>query len=94
MVAKGDVMLVVRQVQEVWKANKEELKQWLFKIKGLVKRFTKFEIWHVRREDNRRTHELVETQGEEGVVAMVQFEEPQYRGRESLHRIETWLVTG
>ena len=65
VVAKGDAMLVVRQVQEVWKANKEELKQWLFKIKGLVKRFTKFEIWHVRREDNRRAHELAETQGEE-----------------------------
>ena len=49
----------------------------MFKIKGLVKRFTKFEIWHVRREDNRRAHELAETQGEQGAVVTIQFEEPQ-----------------
>ena len=87
LVVKGDSSLVIRQVQGVWKVQKDSLCPLLRQVKQLQHQFTKCQFWHIPRDQNMRAHELASkmvSQQEEVHAINV----PLYKARESLEEEE------
>jgi ribonuclease HI len=55
---EGDSLLVINQLKGIWKVKNEELKQIHSDILTILKKFSKVELKHIYREDNKRADEL------------------------------------
>ena len=84
--------MVVKQVVGAWKSKNPTLRDMCFKIKGLLKRFEAWSIWHVERSLNTKAHDAA--QGMIGELYVVKAILPFYQGREGLALEEEFLLTG
>ena len=89
---RGDALLVVKQVLGVWKSKNTSLKEFCFRIKGLLKQFEAWSIHHVNRNQNEEAHEAAQSMINE--VFVLKSDVPLYYGRESLEKEEKFLLTG
>ena len=55
---EGDSLLVINQLKGIWKVKNKELQQIHSDILKILKKFSKVELKHIYREDNRRADEL------------------------------------
>ena len=76
ILVQGDSQLVMGQVNEMYEAKEEQMKKYLNKVTGLVKRFKEASFVQVRREENMEADALAE----EASVreSMNEFDEVQY----------------
>ena len=91
LVVKGDSLLVIRQLQGVWKVQKDSLCPLLRQVKQLQHQFIKCQFWHIPRDQNMRAHELASK-----VVSQVEVHAinvPLYKGCESLQEEKYVLKT-
>ena len=84
--------MVVKQVVGAWKSKNPTLRDMCFKIKGLLKRFEAWSIWHVKRLLNTEAHNAA--QGMIGELYALRAAKPLYEGREHLELEEEFLLTG
>lgn len=55
---EGDSLLVINQLKGIWKVKNKELQQIHSDILKILKKFSKVELKHIYREDNKRADEL------------------------------------
>ena len=84
--------MVVKQVVGAWKSKNPTLRDMCFKIKGLLKRFEAWSIWHVKRLLNTEAHNAA--QGMIGELYALRAAKTLYEGREHLELEEEFLLTG
>ena len=89
---KGDALLVVKQVLDVWKSKNMTLKERCLKIKGLLKNFEAWSIKHTKRALNEEAHEAA--QGMIGEVFVMKADQTFYCGLETLAKEEDFLLRG
>ena len=58
MVLKGGSLLIIRQVQGLWKVPKDSLRPILQQVLQLQCRFIKCQFWHIPQSQNVRSHEI------------------------------------
>ena len=93
LMVKGDSLLIIRQVQGVWKVQKDSLRPLLQQVMQLQDQFVECQFRHIPRDKNARAHELASriVAQEVGVhVVNMSF----YKGRESLEEEECVFKDG
>ena len=92
LMVKGDSLLIIRQVQGVWKVQKDSLRPLLQQVMQLQRRFVECQFRHIPRDKNSRAHELAsKIVAQEVGVHVINMSS--YKGRESLEEEEYVLRT-
>ena len=90
---KGDSLLIIRQVQGVWKVQKDSLRPLLQQVIQLPRWFVECQFRHIPRDKNAMAHEL-ESKIVAQEVRVHVINMPSYKGRENLEEEEFVLRTG
>ena len=87
---RGDALLIVKQVLGVWQTKNPSLKQFCFRIRGLLRKLKAWTIKHIDRKDNEEAHDAA--QGMITQVFVMKTDAPRYLGRETLTNEENFIL--
>ncbi|MCO5569095.1 hypothetical protein L7F22_022802 [Adiantum nelumboides] len=99
LMVKGDALLIVKRILDIWACKNERLRTKVTSIRKLFSQFEEVQLYHIPRKENEDAdllaQQAISNQDKAHVViAAIALKDPQYAGMESLTPVLNYILEG